>query len=231
MSRGPENGSGRLLVTGFGPFPGMPRNPSAALARNLAALPRLRLALGAAPDLLVLPTRYAAIPALLEPALARRPAAILMLGVAGRATRPRIEVRARNRASRLFPDASGRRAADPRLDPHGPPERRSAAVATALAALRRSGVPAMRSQDAGRYLCNAAYYRALAEGCPVLFVHIPPVPRTRRPSAGRPARRNLAAPDLAAVATSLMRRARRDCCAVSRQKFGAAAVNKRAFGR
>jgi pyroglutamyl-peptidase len=29
------------------------------------------------------------------------------------------------------------------------------------------------SQNAGRYLCNAAYYQALAAAIPVLFVHIP----------------------------------------------------------
>lgn len=33
------------------------------------------------------------------------------------------------------------------------------------------------SQDAGRYLCNAAYLRALAEPSPTLFLHIPKPPR------------------------------------------------------
>ncbi|WP_442919159.1 hypothetical protein [Methylobacterium sp. Leaf118] len=38
----------RLLVTGFGPFPRVPDNPSARVARRLAALPRLRLVLAGA---------------------------------------------------------------------------------------------------------------------------------------------------------------------------------------
>ena len=58
--------------------------------------------------------------------------------------------------------------------------------ALAVALLRRRGVPVAVSRDAGRYLCNAGYYRALAEPCPVLFVHVPP-PRTKRPV--RPGRR------------------------------------------
>ncbi|MFJ7837577.1 peptidase C15, partial [Methylobacterium sp. NPDC097213] len=40
------------------------------------------------------------------------------------------------------------------------------------------------SRDAGRYLCNASYYRVLAEGCPAVFLHIPMPPRTKRPRAG-----------------------------------------------
>ncbi|WP_336487322.1 peptidase C15 [Methylobacterium nigriterrae] len=202
-------GRGPLLITGFGPFPGMPENPSARLARRLAALPRLGLALGRPPRRLVLRTAYAAIPGALAPALAEAPGAVLMFGVAGRARRMRVETRGTNRASRLFPDASGTISARLAVDPNGPPERRSPAAALALAALRRYGIPAARSRDAGRYLCNASYYRALAEPCPVLFVHIPPEPRTRRPRRGRIGpgpERTLRA--LAEVAVLLMRQGR-----------------------
>lgn len=174
-----------LLVTGFGPFPGMPRNPSAALARALGAALRCRA--GPRPQVLVLRTAYAAIPGTLLPALAERPAAILMLGVASRARRIRVEARARNRASRLYPDASGRISARLDLDPEGPAARRSPVAAQALAILRRHGLDARASNDAGRYLCNASYYAALASDCPALFVHIPPVPRTARPLRRAPA--------------------------------------------
>ncbi|MGU3536744.1 pyroglutamyl-peptidase I family protein [Methylobacterium sp. A54F] len=197
---------GRLLITGFGPFPGMPRNPSAALARRVAAEPVLRL--HGAPRVVILRTAYAAIPDALEPALAVRPAAVLMFGVAARAKRLRVEVRAANRASRLFPDASGATARRLALDPGGPPARRCAAGPQALAILRRHGLAAAISREAGRYLCNASYYRALAEPCPVLFVHTPPVPATRRPR--RPGRAPTGEPvrALAAVAKLLLRRAR-----------------------
>ncbi|GJD57830.1 peptidase C15 [Methylobacterium dankookense] len=201
-----------VLVTGFGPFPGMPRNPSAALARAIGAALRLRG--GPAPRILVLRTAYASIPGTLLPALAERPAAVLMLGVASRAKRIRVETRARNRASRLYPDASGRTAARLDLDPDGPASRRSSAAAQALATLRRHGLDARPSNDAGRYLCNASYYAALAADCPALFVHIPPVPRTARPLRGvsgqgsGKAKRSRQAAALAEIARAMRVRAR-----------------------
>ncbi len=204
--------SGHLLITGFGPFPGMPKNPSGALARRVGAAIRLRLAGGSPPRVLVMRTAYAAIPSALAAALAQKPAAVLMLGVASRAKRLRVEARARNRGSLLHPDASGRPAARMSLDPQAPAIRESPHAAAALAILCGHGLAVDPSIDAGRYLCNASYFRALAEGCPVLFVHIPPVPRTRRPRRGetpRPGvdpRRQAAA--LVAVASRLATRAR-----------------------
>lgn len=170
----------RLLVTGFGPFPRVPVNPSAELAGRIAADPRLRRLLGTPPRLLILRTAYDAIASMLEPALAERPDAVLMIGVAGRTSRVRVETRAVNRASRLFPDASGRVAGGLALERDGPALRRARAAARVLVALRRSGLAAVPSRDAGRYLCNAASYRALAEPCPVVFLHIPPLPRVGR---------------------------------------------------
>ena len=202
-------GRGPLLITGFGPFPRMPDNPSAALARRLGALPRLHLALGQRPRVLVLRTRYDAIPETFAPALAEGPVAVLMFGVAGSAKRLRVEMRGRNRASRLFPDASGARPTRLTLAADGPAERRSPVAAAARVILRRHGVPASASRDAERYLCNASYYRALAEDCPVLFLHIPPRPRTRRPRRNRPGtepQRVLWA--LAEIAAMLARRGR-----------------------
>lgn len=172
---------GGLLITGFGPFPGVPRNPSAALACRVGALARAKVG-GEPVQVLILHTTYAAIPAMLEPALAEAPAAILLFGVASRAKRVRVEVQGRNRTSRLFPDASGRIAARPTLEPGGPAARCSPAAAPALAILRRSGIAAIPSRDAGRYLCNATYFRALREGPPALFLHIPLPPRIRRPA-------------------------------------------------
>ncbi|GJE58480.1 pyroglutamyl-peptidase I family protein [Methylobacterium trifolii] len=201
--------SGHLLVTGFGPFPGMPDNPSARLARCLGTSVRLRLGLGRPPRVLVLPTAYAAIPADLMPALAEGPGAVLMFGVASRARRMRVEGLARNRGSLLYPDASGRPAARLALDPGGPPARRSTMARQALAILRRHGLSVLPSNDAGRYLCNASYFAALAAPCPVLFVHILPVPRTRRPrkAGGTGPDRQVAA--LADVAVALMIRGAR----------------------
>lgn len=193
-----------LLITGFGPFPGMPRNPSAALARRVGALCRRR-GLGDPVRVLVLRTAYAAIPASLEPALAQRPAAVLMIGVAARATRVRVEVRARNRTSRLLPDALGLAARDFALDRASPAERRSPVAAKALAQLRLRGLPAVRSHDAGRYLCNAAYFRALDEACPVLFLHIPPARKPARPRTANAPRHSPHGEALAQIITEAAR--------------------------
>ncbi|MCJ2035934.1 peptidase C15 [Methylobacterium sp. J-068] len=196
---------GGLLVTGFGPFPGVPRNPSAALARRIGVHAAARLG-GMPVRVLILRTTYAAIPELLEPALAEGPAAILMLGVARSARCVRVEMRGRNRTSRLFPDASGRIAARLALERDGPAARWTRAGAQSLAVLRRAGLRATPSHDAGRYLCNATYFRALREGCPVLFLHIPLPPRTRRP--GKPARPRRQGPE-AAMADAFAEVARR----------------------
>ncbi len=198
--------AGPLLITGFGPFPGVPRNPSAALARRVGALARPKTG-GIPVRVLILRTTYAAIPEMLEPALAEAPAAILMLGVATRAKRVRVEMQGRNRTSRLFPDATGRIAARLTLEPDGPAARRSAAATAALATLRGHGIAAIPSRDAGRYLCNASYFRALRETPPTLFVHIPLPPRTRRPVKA-PARPRREAPG---------ERLARACAAVARR--------------
>lgn len=179
----------RLLITGFGPFPGVPDNPSGRLARRLATLPRLRLILGHRPDCLVLDTRYGALEAHLAPALAREPLAVLMIGVAARRRRVCVESRAVNRVSRLFPDAGGMVGRRFALDPGGPAQRWSPAALPVRAALRRAGLAAAPSRDAGRYLCNASYFRALEKGHPVVFLHIPMPPRTKRRTDGGGRRR------------------------------------------
>jgi pyroglutamyl-peptidase len=169
----------RLLVTGFGPFPGIPANPSGEIARRVAGSPRWRL-VGAQAQALVLPTAYSSVEDVLAPALRQGGFdAVLMIGVAGRAKRIRVERRAANRASILSPDASGKRGARLALGP-GPEYRPAAASpARALRHLRRHGLPSGVSQDAGRYLCNACYFFALAEPVPALFLHIPKPPRRK----------------------------------------------------
>jgi pyroglutamyl-peptidase len=168
----------RLLVIGFGPFPGVPDNPSAEIARRVAKSPRWRR-LGIEAEALVIPTAYSAIESVLAPALRARRDAVLMIGLAGKAKHIRVERRATNRASVLAPDAAGRRGSRLVLT-SGPAHRASRVSAGAvLAGLRRAGLRARLSQDAGRYLCNACYFSALAEPLPVLFLHIPKAPRRK----------------------------------------------------
>ena len=95
-----------LLVTGFGPFPGAPFNPTTPLVKRLARLRRPGLA-----DVRIVghvfPTSYAAVERELPALIARhKPDALLMFGLATRAKRLRIETRARN-ALALLPDVKG----------------------------------------------------------------------------------------------------------------------------
>ena len=173
----------RVLITGFGPFPGVPRNPSARLAASLASDPRLKR-FGLASKVLVLPTTYSAISDTLLPALAPSgPEFVLMLGVAARRRALCIETRAQNRASRLMPDASGHTGLCLMLDPDAPSMRHLPLSAIPLLTSLR-GVPARLSRDAGRYLCNAAWFAALGQtdAPPALFIHVPLPERRGRPT-------------------------------------------------
>jgi len=95
-----------ILVTGFGPFPGAPFNPTGPLVERLARLRRLALA-NEKFVLHIFPTSYAAVDRDLPKLIERhKPDALLMFGLAPRARALRIETRARNTVS-LLPDAGG----------------------------------------------------------------------------------------------------------------------------
>jgi pyroglutamyl-peptidase len=189
-----------VLITGFGPFPGAPFNPTMALANNLAR--RRRPALSGIERIAhVFPTSYAAVERELPDLVARhRPDLVLLFGLAQRTPHLRIEARARNRRSTLFADIDG-------MHPPFAIRAREPAALTGRApqqplriAARTTRVPARVSIDAGKYLCNFAYWRALElagiNGGLVQFVHVPNVSRagTRKPSSG--GRRRLKDTDL-----------------------------------
>lgn len=178
----------RLLLTGFGPFPGMPANPTEAIVRGIAAR-GLSAPMPVRLTARVLPTEWGALPTLEALVRAVRADVVLLTGVASGAGLARLERTARNRTGASLPDAAGRPPGATRLAPL--PGRIVTPLGPHLPALNRSlaraGVAARVSDDAGAYLCNAGYFVALAAaartpGPPdVLFLHIPPA----RPSRGR----------------------------------------------
>jgi pyroglutamyl-peptidase len=167
----------RILVTGFGPFPGMPFNASGTLVRELGERPPgLR---GARLVTAVLPTDWRLALKELRAAIAEaRPHAALHFGVSAQAAGFAIETRAFNQTCPR-PDCTGCQ----------PPARQVRANAAAVASttlpaarlvqrLRMEGIPAQISKDAGRYLCNAVMFESLclAEAGRVAragFIHIP----------------------------------------------------------
>jgi pyroglutamyl-peptidase len=198
-----------ILVTGFGPFPGAPINPTAALAQALARLRRPAFA-GTRRIAHVFATRYGAVDSELAPLLKRHaPDILLMFGLAARTPWLRIESRARNARSALLPDASGALPARRAIAPGVPSDRRGRAPFTRLlAAARQTRVAARPSRDAGRYLCNYLYWRAL-EQTPdtarlVVFVHVPRTRRAGIPRA-RTRRRRPDAADLLRAGEALLR--------------------------
>lgn len=134
------SGKLRILVTGFGPFPGAPFNPTMPLVKRLTGLRRPAFDNFALTGH-IFDVTYAAVDRELPELIARhRPQALLMFGLAGRTSHLRIESRARNAVTTRFPDADRRHArkgsiesgADARV--FGPHTRKllRAALATAI---------------------------------------------------------------------------------------------------
>lgn len=168
-----------MLITGFGPFPGAPDNPSSWLAESLAA----QAALIAAAELhaRILPTEWRAAALIHDLYAALQPILTIHFGLDQHAKGFRIERFAHNSAG-VRPDARGALPPSPVVK-HGGAARLATAlpVAKLVRHLKTLGLPAVSSASAGDYLCNFLYYHALewadANGRHVLFVHIPPVKR------------------------------------------------------
>lgn len=174
----------RVVLAGFGPFPGAPFNPSGEVAKALARRRRPALA-GLERSAHVFATRYVSVDRDLPPLLAQKPDIVLIFGLAGRRREICIETRARNAVSLLFPDAGGHKRPRGIIEP-GPRALCGHAPFMRLVSAARAGkVPARLSRDAGRYLCNYTYWRALRrapQGRPLVqFIHIPAVPVKPRP--------------------------------------------------
>lgn len=181
------SGPARILVTGFGAFPGARDNPTAALIQALGKDTARLARLGIRLELAILPVVYAEIAPRLE-ALTRtyRPDAILHFGLAARRKLVSIETRAVNRLSLLRPDASGAVAAHRQILPCAPQHARSTFPAVEIvAALRRAGMASLLSSNAGRYICNQALYLSLAhsDARQIGFIHVPRLARRIRHGA------------------------------------------------
>ena len=173
----------RLLLTGFGPFPGAPRNPTAEVVARLAR-PEVGRRLGVEIVPHVFPTTWAAIDDLASLFADTRPDAVLHLGLARRARAITVETLGRNRVSMAAVDAAGRHPAAAMLDADAPPRLAvTLPVGRIVARIAGLGLPVAVCGDAGRYLCNGLLWRSLrlAAGRPTGFLHLPPT----RETAGR----------------------------------------------
>jgi pyroglutamyl-peptidase len=174
----------KILITGFGPFPGAPFNPTEPLVMALA---RPRHPFGNVRRVThIFRVSYEAVDRELPTLLAReQPDVLLMFGLASRTKHVRIETRARNALAPTLPDVGGHLPVTATIAPDAPATRplRNPEQRLVMAA-RAAGVPAVVSRDAGRYLCNYLCWRAAeatGNGGPQLtaFIHVPLVRRGR----------------------------------------------------
>ena len=180
-----------ILLTGFGPFPGAPSNPTGPLVQQLARLRRPALS-----EVRLLPhvfqTSYRAVdhdlPRLLDDV---KPDAVLMFGLSGRTPCLRVETRARNAVSALVRDAERQQSFSTRILPGGPDALLFDTPAARLVlAARKARVQTVTSRDAGRYICNYLSWRAIeAAARPAgprfaAFIHVPRI----KPGGGWPMR-------------------------------------------
>jgi pyroglutamyl-peptidase len=171
----------RILITGFGPFPGAPSNPTMRIVRHLVCLKRAGLAnvvrLGR-----VLPTEWGMLKGFRQTIQQCQPDVVLMFGLAGRRRTITPEARAINLAGYLRTDAAGHTPASRHLSRAGPSHRHGLIdTVRMVAGMKRAGIAANVSRNAGDYLCNALYWTALETGVPAIFVHIPRPRNLKRP--------------------------------------------------
>lgn len=169
-----------LLLTFFGPFPGVPVNPTVALAEGAQRLlARMR------PDLNVitreLPVSYDGSSTALRAALQEvQPDALISLGVAVGRDVVSLEQVAINLDSAGIEDNDGDQRCDEPIAPGGQEAYFSSLpVRASFERLRAAGEPVEISYTAGTYVCNHVFYegqrisRELGLSIPAGFVHVP----------------------------------------------------------
>ena len=161
----------RLAITGFGPFPGAPINPTSILIDILRTkFPRR----GAIHH--IFETTYADVDARL--AEFDDQASVICFGLHAKIGGFQIETTARNLTRAKRPDAAGVHAEDSKIAPDAPDEIRTELPADAIArAAAQTGAVVSLSTNAGGYLCNYLYFHLLQRRAAgerrVLFVHAP----------------------------------------------------------
>jgi pyroglutamyl-peptidase len=169
----------RVLLTGFGPFPGVRVNASGVLARRLAVTARRQFG-GLAVTSAQVPTEWLRGPRYVQAVWGRvQPDLVLHFGVSSKAEGFVIERQGAN-ACPSEPDGAGQLPPFDVLEFDGPNARRvSVPVAAIVKRLKGRGLPTATSNDAGGYLCNAVLFQSLkrvalaGNAAKVGFIHIP----------------------------------------------------------
>ena len=168
--------SSAILLTGFGPFPGVTDNPTA----HIAALLRDEIIADVSIHTEVLPVSFKRAPNQVSELLASSMhiLATLHLGVATDSRFIRLERSAKNHIETSVGDIDGYGLHQDRVQMNRPPNEvvlSTLDVDSIAEHLCASGFDARPSDDAGAYVCNALYHHSLThEDRPTLFMHVPP---------------------------------------------------------
>ncbi len=167
-----------VLITGFGTFEEVERNPSGEAARALEEHPPPGVEVRAAE----LPVTFDGAPAAVRQAVERllpaRPELLVGLGVQKEAYF-RLERLARGALAGDRLDDAGESASSLGVDA-GPIMETSLDLERLAGVLREAGAGDVRvSEDAGGYVCERSYHALLCAGsrlnAPALFLHLPPI--------------------------------------------------------
>lgn len=173
-----------ILLTGFQPFGSNAVNPTMLLMERLAGTEGVVTA--------TLPVEYGTSGDAFEDLLDKHePAAVLCFGLAYKTDALLVERVAWNRDTTEQADNTGLvRQGVAILDDAPASYPCGFAVPVLVEALTAAGVPVEVSDDAGGYVCNHLYYRALHAvamrglDTPVAFIHVPPLPEHCTDRAG-----------------------------------------------
>ena len=151
--------SKKILITGFGPFPGVDENPCTALIDSLAAYFNGSVN-GHQIECMHLETSYHdGLKSFRAKLASYKPDLTICFGVHGGADGFRLERVARNQVNIDKPDQAGYTPILPILEQNGPKQYESTLpLEVLLKALAAEDHQVMITEDAGGYLCNASFY-------------------------------------------------------------------------
>ena len=162
-----------ILITGFGPFPGAPDNPSQTL---MEAMAKREPTIGAHNVYGLLPTHWKDLPGALGELFTRhQPDFCIHLGYSAVSPGFCLERTAFNQTCEQ-PDIDGvAGSCNPVLDEQPAQLTSDAPINNIHKQLSRAGFNTELSNDPGRYLCNMCYFLSLTRSRSSLFVHIPAI--------------------------------------------------------
>jgi len=170
-----------VLLTGFGPFGGVPTNPSEQIAHALDG----ETIAGATVRSVVLPVASTHVQSVLSAAIEEaQPELIVITGVAPGRTAAALERVAVNVKDFPLPDIDGHAPIDePVIAAGAAAYLTTLPVKAILARWAEQAVPGYLSNTAGTYVCNQVFYLAChfaqALHIPAGLIHLPSTPQTR----------------------------------------------------